>query len=148
MTGTKEYVSAVNDVIAICKDAQQGFQGAANAVKDQKLKTLFQEYSNQRGAFASELQAAVRNLGDEPREPAGVPGALHRGWIALKGAVTGHSEHEILEETERGEDLSVKTYREALGKTLPDQILVIVQSQFEQVQEAHRHIRELRDQTA
>lgn len=65
----------------------------------------------------------------------------------LKGVFTGHNEHQILEETELGEDLSVKHYREALSKALPPQLKPVVQRQYEEVQQAHDRIKSLRNQT-
>ena len=62
--------------------------------------------------------------------------------------LTGHDVHAILVEAERGEDWSLKTYRTALGRTLPPEIAAIMQKQFEEVQEAHDHIQSLRDATA
>lgn len=144
----EDYISAVNSVISICKDAQQGFDGAAKAVKNPAFKALFEEYSVQRGEFVKELQEAVRDLGGKPEDPTGVAGVLHSGWMALKGVLTGHSEHQILEETERGEDLSLKTYRDALSRNLSDQVRQIVQRQYQQIEQAHERIRALRDQTA
>jgi len=66
----------------------------------------------------------------------------------LKGLATGHDVHAILVEAERGEDWSLKTYRTALSKTLPAEIEAIIRKQFEQVQEAHDRIRNLRDASA
>jgi hypothetical protein len=56
--------------------------------------------------------------------------------------------HAVLVEAERGEDWTLKTYRAALGRTLPLEIESIIQKQFEEVQEAHDRIRSLRDSTA
>ena len=142
-----DYLSAVNGVIRICKDAEEGFRGAANAVNDADLKSLFEKLSLQRGNFASELRASVQATGNEPADPSGFAGTLHQGWIVLKGVLTGHNEHQILEETERGEDLSVKHYREALSKAMPPQLKSIVQRQYEEVQQAHDQIKTLRNQT-
>jgi uncharacterized protein (TIGR02284 family) len=141
------FVSAVNHVISICKDAEKGFHGAAKAIESPVLKDTFEKYSAQRAGFVRELQEAVRSFGDQPEDPAGVAGSLHSGWMAVKGALTGHSEHQILEETERGEDLSVKSYREALANQLPDAINSLLQRQYEQVLQAHNQIRSLRDAT-
>jgi uncharacterized protein (TIGR02284 family) len=145
---TTDYLSSVNDVIAICKDAEEGFKGAANAADDPALKTSFEQYSAQRAAFASELSDVVTSLGLTPKSSSGVLGTLHHGWIALKGTLTGHSEHQILEETERGEDLSMSRYRDALQHDLPAQLRSVLQTQFEQVQLAHSRIRFLRDATS
>jgi uncharacterized protein (TIGR02284 family) len=148
MAMTENYVSTINDVIEICKDAEQGFRGAADAVQNASLKSLFQEYSAQRAAFATELQTAVERSGGNPEHPGGAAGKLHSAWMSIKGAFTGHGEHEILAETERGEDLSLKTYRDALSHELPDALRSVVEKQYEIVQNAHARIRRLRDETA
>ncbi len=142
-----DYVSAVNGVIRICKDAEEGFRGAAGAVKDPALKSLFEKLSLQRANFVGELRSSVQATGKEPADPSGLAGTLHQGWIVLKGVLTGHNEHQILEETERGEDLSVKHYREALSAAMPAQLKAVVQRQYEEVQQAHDQIKTLRNQT-
>ena len=145
---SNDYISAVNGVIAVCKDAEEGFRGAANAVKDANMKSVFDEYSRQRAEFANELRAAVKNAGGEPVESSGILGTLHHGWIALKGALTGHSEHQILEETERGEDFSLSRYRDALAHELPTERRPVLERQYQQVQSAHNRIKALRDSSA
>jgi uncharacterized protein (TIGR02284 family) len=112
------------------------------------MKEMFEQYSAQRGQFATELQDAVKGLGFETINPQGLGGVLYAAWINLKGLVTGNDVHAILVEAARGEDWSLKTYRTALGKTLPPEIAAIVQKQFELVQEAHDRIKSLRDATA
>lgn len=146
---TADYISAVNDVISICRDAEEGFSGAAKAVENPTLQNVFEEYSAQRAKFAKELQSAVRAAGGDASDPSGMAGKLHSAWINLKGVLTGHSEHQILVETERGEDLSVQRYRDALDKQdLPPDLRSILQEQYEEVKLAHNHIRNLRDNTA
>jgi uncharacterized protein (TIGR02284 family) len=90
----------------------------------------------------------VKALGFETIDPQGLGGVLYAAWINLKGLATGHDVHAILVEAERGEDWCEKTYRTALGKTLPPEIASIMQKQFEQVQAAHDRMRSLRDATA
>jgi uncharacterized protein (TIGR02284 family) len=149
MPGTlQDYAQAVHEVITVCRDGEQGFRGAAQAVTTPTIKEMFEQYSAQRAQFAAELQGAVKALGFETIDPQGLGGVLYAAWINLKGLATGHNVHAILVEAERGEDWSVKTYRAALGKTLPPEISTIIQKQFEQVQAAHDRIRTLRDSTA
>lgn len=149
MPGTlQDYAQAVHDVISTCRDAEQGFRGAAQVVNAPTMKEMFQQYSAQRAQFAAELQGAVKALGFETTDPQGLGGMLHAGWMNLKGLLTGHDVHAILVETERGEDWSLNTYRSALSKTLPPEIAAIIQKQFEEVQKAHDRIRSLRDSTA
>lgn len=142
------YVGAVNSVISICIDAQQGFEGAAKALHSSSLKSVFEQYSAQHAGFVRELQDILRESGVGSRETARDAGTLHSAWMELKGVPTGQSEHQILTQTERGEDLSLKTYREALREEIPVQLRAILERQLQQVQEAHNWIRRLRDKTA
>ena len=135
-------------MIAVCKDAEEGFRGAASAVKNLSLISLFTEYSSQRARFADQLRAVVAETGNKPSNPSGMAGTVHRGWIVLKGVLTGHSEHQILEETERGEDLSLGKYRDALSKSLPVELKTLLDQQYAEVLQAHNRIKELRDSTA
>ncbi len=149
MPGTlQDYAQAVHNVISICRDAEQGFRGAAHAVNDVTMKDMFTQYSSQRARFAVELQDAVKALGFEVIDPQGLGGMLHASWMSLKGMATGHNVHAILVETERAEDWSLNTYRTALGTTLPAEIRSIIERQLGEVQAAHDRIKTLSDATA
>lgn len=138
-----EVISTLNNLVETCKDGQNGFRTAAEGVKDTKLTTLFNSYSQQRGQFAAELQNEVRNLGGNPEETGSTAAVLHRGWMNVKSAVTGEDEGAVISECERGEDAAVKSYEEALKNNLPADVQMIVGRQFSQVQEAHDRIRSL-----
>jgi uncharacterized protein (TIGR02284 family) len=137
--------NALKDVIGICRAAEQGFRGAANSVKVPALRSMFEKYSTQRGEFADELLEAGRDLRIEIANPIGISGALHAGWMELKGALTGHSERQILEECERGEDLSLKTYRQALNMNIYPEIRTILQRQVAEVESVRSRIGSLLD---
>lgn len=91
---TTDYLSAVNDVIAVCKDAEEGFNGAANAVNDPALKSSFNNILLNAPHSPPNYPAWSR-LGLTPKNSSGVLGTIHHGWIALKGTLTSHSEHQI-----------------------------------------------------
>src|SRR4051794_35979587 len=86
---TNEFISTMNDLIETCKDGEQGFRDAADAVTRTDLRSLFNEYARQRSQFASELQVQVSRIGGDPEKSGSVSGSLHRGWINLKSAITG-----------------------------------------------------------
>src|SRR3569623_1564496 len=109
-----DVVSTMNDLIETCRDGQEGFQQAAEAINDSELKTLFYEYSQQRAQFGAVLMELVRELGGDPTHSGSTAGALHRGWMDLKSAITGGSEESILNEAERGEDSAKDAYKDAL----------------------------------
>jgi uncharacterized protein (TIGR02284 family) len=142
---TSDFVSVLNDLIEVCKDGERGFREAAEGVKNHELRTIFEKYSRQRAEFAAELQVEVSRIGGSPEKSGSAAGALHRGWINLKAAVTGKNDHAILEEAERGEDGAVSGYRDALSKDLPSDFVAIIRKQYDAIQVAHREIRGLRD---
>jgi uncharacterized protein (TIGR02284 family) len=141
-------VSVLNNLIETCKDGQNGFQEAAESVEDSSLKSLFYEYSQQRAKFAGELQALVRDLGGDPENSGSLAANLHRRWIDIKSLVTGKDDHAILSECERGEDVAKNAYQDALKANLPTNVLTVVQSQAQAVQEAHDRVKSLRNSSS
>ena len=138
----------IDDLIQTLKDGQEGFKQAAEAVSDPKLKSLFRDYSDQRSRFATVLQSEARRQGEtEPETSSSATGALHRGWINLKSAITGGDEHAILAECERGEDSAVEEYKKALDDGLSPSARELVSLQFPEIKAAHDRIRSLRDAT-
>ena len=144
----QEAATAISRVISICRDAEQGFRGAANAARDPELKEMFVQYSEQYGGFAAKLQEAVKALGYDAESPTGLGGMIYGGWIELKAVVTSHDRHGILVEAERGEEWILSTYRDAVEKSLPVGIRPIVEAQREEVEKAHEYLKQRRDATA
>ncbi len=140
--------SILNDLIQTCKDGQQGFQEAANHVKDANVRAMFLEYSQQRSRFAGELQQEVMGLGGDPEKTGTTLGALHRGWIDFKTKVTGQSDAAAINEAESGEDAAMSAYQKALEKTLPNNIRDLIEGQYQGVRNAHARVRSLKVRTS
>lgn len=140
-----DVISCLNGLIETCRDGQQGFREAATGVERPDLKSLFAEFSQQRAEFAGVLQELVRNLGGDAETEGSFAGAIHRGWMDLKSAITGKDEDAILNECERGEDSAKENYADAAEKNLPANIASVVQQQYQAVLAAHNRIKQLRD---
>lgn len=139
--------SILNDLIQPPKDGEQGFRDSAAELKSPALKSLAQELSRQRAQFAGELQGLAEALGDEsPAESGSVSGALHRGWIQLKSAISSHDDRAILAEAERGEDVAVAAYKDALSKDLAPDVRAVVQQQAAAILVAHNKVKAFRDE--
>ena len=139
-----DVADTLNGLIETCKDGQQGFQTAADKVKDPSLKSLFSKYASQRASYAQELQSAVSALGEKPSESGHVVAGLHRGWINLKEALASDEDKAVINEAEAGEDAAKKAYSEATQKSLPANIQTLVQKQYQGVLEAHGVVRDLK----
>lgn len=136
----------LNELLMANKDAEQGYQAAADAVPVPALVELFEGYALQRGKFVRELDERIRVLRSTPVETGTPLGALHRGWMGLKAATDSNETHALLAECERGEDMALKAYGAALKKAdIDPQSRIIIQRQYELVQAAHDRVRQLRD---
>jgi len=142
---TNDTISILNGLIQTCKDGQDGFKDAAEGIQRSELKTVFYELSQQRAEFSGVLQELVRSLGGEPETEGTMTGALHRGWIDIKSAVTGQDEGSILNECERGEDSAKDAYAKALESVMPSNVRDVVSQQSQAILVAHNRIRALRN---
>jgi uncharacterized protein (TIGR02284 family) len=144
----KEIIATLNDLIETCKDGEDGFRACADDIKDAQLKLSFAERAQGCAAAAIELQELVRALGGAPETTSSVSGALHRRWLDIKSLITGKDNLAILTECERGEDVAIKSYRNALDKDLPDSVRTVVERQFKGVRHNHERVRHLRNSAA
>ncbi len=145
-TNDDKALLVLNLLIQAGKDAEQGFQTAAQCVNDAALARLFHDYATQRGKFIAELQDRVRTLRSDIPATGSAGAALHRQWMDLKAANERDQIHALLTECERGEDIAVMAYRDALKERDVDaQTRALIQRQYEQVQAAHDRVKQLRD---
>ena len=138
----------LNELIETLKDGQKGYAEAMTDVKDTHLKDLFKKFAVQRAGYITELEDQMFKLDMKPdtNEGASITGAVHHAWINLKSLVTGHDNHAILAECERGEDVAKKAY-EVAGKAqdLPGALKSIIEKQAQGINAAHDEIRGLRN---
>ena len=138
--------SVLNDLVETSKDGEKGFNTAADDTKNPDLKTTFRRHAQECARSAADLQQLVSRLGSKPEAHGSVAGAVHRGWVNLKSAVTPRTDLAILEECERGEDVAKARYGKALESGLPPDIRQVVERQYAGVMRNHGEIRDLRDQ--
>lgn len=139
-------IKTLNKLIETSKDGEYGFQACTEYLKSEELKSLFLRRAEECRQAVTDLQAMVVQHGGSAEDTGTASGALHRGWVAVKGTLAGYSDLAILEETERGEDTAMERYREALQAGLPDDARALVERQFEGVKRNHAQVRSLRDQ--
>lgn len=138
-----EVVSILNELIETCENGTHGFKTASDAVENPAAKALFASRLPNIMRGESELKAEVRRLGGDPDTRGTIAGAIHRGWIDLKAAVTGKNEEAIVMECERGEEHAAHAYEEALQKDLPFDTRAIVERQYRGVVENLERVRAL-----
>jgi uncharacterized protein (TIGR02284 family) len=141
--------AVLEDLIETLEDGRKGFQEAAEKLRaggHGDLAQKMSEFSAQRAQFSAELRKAAGSMGHEIKESGSAAGALHRGWIAVKDALTGDDAHAILAAAETGEDHAVDQFEDVLTKELPSSIQDVVAKQATAVRAAHDAVKALRDQ--
>ena len=141
-----DITDTLNDLIETSKDGELGFTACAKHVASTDLQQLFSARAAECRAAASELQAMVSDYGGKPETDGSTTGALHRGWVAVRGSLAGYSDEAMLEECERGEDAALGRYRAALrSEGLPEAVRAVIARQQLGVQANHDQIKRLRD---
>lgn len=141
-----DVVKTLNKLIETCKDGEYGFRTSGEHVKSAQIRELFMKRADECRQAAAELQSLVVQHGGSAEDSGSSAGAMHRGWVAVKGALAGYTDLAMLEETERGEDVALASYRRALEQDLPPNVRNVVEQHLQGVQRNHDQVRMLRDQ--
>lgn len=141
-----ETTDVLRELLQTCRDREQGYRTARDGIRNIELQQLFESYAQQSVRLAHELQEALRQHGGHPEAGGSVAGAAFRGWMQLKAALTRGDEGAVLAECERGEDVATERYQRALQQPVPDAVRTLISRQWNELEQAHNHIRMLRDE--
>ena len=140
--------ATVKELIKTLEDGRDGFAKAGERLQNDSAPDVsrkFQEFSARRGAMADELRRTASLSDYKVPEGGTVGGAVHRGWIAVKDALTGDSPSAVISAAEQGEDHAKSKFRDALeDKSLSPAVREIVQRQAAEVQAAHDYVSSLK----
>lgn len=134
----------LNSLIETCRDGARGFTLAADHVGSRDLKEFFANAARQREQFATELVPYAQRLGGGQDAEGTALGAVHRGWMKIKDAITNYDEDAVMGEAVRGEAAAASTYAEAVMGVLPPDARPIIDKQYEQIRYAQRELDQLR----
>ena len=112
---------AAKELVETLKDGERGFASAAEKLRNDdrpEWATTLQRFSEQRAGFHREIVAMGHEYGDDVDNSGTATAALHRGWIALKDALTGDDAGSVLGAAVTGEDHAVREYEKALEQDL------------------------------
>lgn len=148
MENTQATVQILNDLIQINNDRIEGYQRASKDLQDDsiELKSLFTRLIGQSQGYKLALGTEVSAFGKDIETGTTTSGKIHRVWLDVKAAFTGHDTHNVLEECEFGEDAILKAYRTALeDENLPAYLRETISQQESELLDAHDEIKALRD---
>lgn len=121
MSTDNNFNNNIKDVIERNIDACQGYEKAAEKVKNPQLSNAFRNQARQRKDFAMSLEAQTNVLGADARqkiENGSFEGNLHRTWMDIKTAFSSDKDEAVLEECIRGEKEALEEYDELLKESV------------------------------
>lgn len=141
----EDTVKTLNGLLEICRDGEFGFRECATHTQASHLKIVMAQRAEDCRLAEVDLMTLIMQMGGNCDEGGTAMGAVHRGWVAVKGTITGYSDLDMLNECERAEDVALAHYRKALIHHLPDAAHALVKHQTSGAQRNHDQIKALRD---
>lgn len=143
--GDEETVDVLNELSEALRDGDYGFTTAAGYTDSSHLKALLARRASECREAAQELQSLIGRLGGEATEGGSATGALHRGWVSVRGTVSHYSDEAMLQECERGEEAAMAAFVKALTSNLPPGIRNLVERQSQSVRRSQGEVQAMRD---
>ena len=143
MTDDKD---VAKELVETLKDGERGYADAADKVRDSdraEWATTLERLSKQRADFHREIVELGHEYQDDVDESGSAAAALHRGWIALKDALSGDDAGSVLSAAVTGEDHAVSEYESALERDLSAGFRDVVARQHAAVVAARDEIKAL-----
>ncbi len=142
---SKDTIAALQELIRINIDSQDGFRYASEQIEDLSLQQTFLRLADERQANAQELAAYVEWNGSDARTEGSYAAAVHRSWLSIRQLLSSDDVYAVLAEAESGEDQIKHAYEDALRGTAGSAMNDVLMTQFSKVKAGHDYIRELRD---
>lgn len=137
---------AAKELVETLRDGERGYTHAAEKVRDGEHAAwagTLERLAQQRAEFRQEIVSLGHEYGDDVDESGTATAALHRGWIALKDALTGDDPQGVLGAAVTGEDHAISEYDKALELELSDGFRTVVQRQKAAVVAARDEVKAL-----
>lgn len=140
--------SAAKELVETLRDGEQGYASAAEKLRDgdrAEWAATLQGFSEQRADFRREIVELGHEYAEDVDQSGTATAALHRGWIALKDALTGDDAGSVLAAVETGENHAVSEYEKALQGDLSEGFRDVVTRQHAAVVAARDEIKALQE---
>ena len=142
-----EQLHHLEDLIAVAKDSELGYETAAAHVGDDRLATIFADYAKQRAGFVKDLKDEVaRETGEVPADSGTISGTVFRGWMSVKSSISGGSPEAIVAACETGEDSAEAAYERVVNMDVTGRTRSLVDAQWSKIKEAHHRMLNLKAQ--
>lgn len=137
---------AAEELVETLRDGEKGFTAAADKLREgdrPEWASVMQRFAEQREGFRREIVELGHAYGEDVDSSGTAAAAMHRGWIALKDALTGDDAGSVLGAAVTGENHAVSKYEEVLAMDLSAGFRDVVSRQHQGVVAARDEVKAL-----
>jgi uncharacterized protein (TIGR02284 family) len=117
-------IDSLNKLLKLNLDAAEGYEYAAENIKNDNFKNFLKSYALRRKRYAEELRKNILSMGGEPDRSNGTVGEVHQAFMDLRKSVNSDNDQDsaLLQECVRGEGEALIQYEKLLKSTdlIPD----------------------------
>ncbi|MDO8678184.1 MAG: PA2169 family four-helix-bundle protein [Acidobacteriota bacterium] len=135
--------AVLNTLIETCKDGERGLLHAAELVSNPELKSFFTDTAYRRAQFATNLLPYAQRLGGAATADGTAAASIHRRWMDVRSAWSGHDDGAVVAEARRGDSVTVLAFKSAVEGALPATVRDLVEHEYAVVRESHLRFADL-----
>ena len=137
----------LKEVGKIIRDSEEGYRHSANDIDDWQLRSMFLELARVRGEQGDEIDRLLQRFGAEAVAKGGsTSGTLHRTFVDLKAAITGHNRQAVIGEVVRGESYAESVFDKALRADVPADVRQVLQRHHNSVRDSRDRVRRMQQE--
>ena len=138
----------LNQLIAVCRDAEQFYTYAADKVGSPQLQPLLRETAGLHREIGDALRPQVSGAGASPAEGGTFAGKLRQMKGGLKATFASDTEAALVPELEQTEQSVVQAFEGALAEPMDPAAKTLVAGKLEVLKATHARIAEIARQCA
>jgi len=138
----------LNQLIAVCRDAEEFYGYAADKVGASQLQPLLRETAGLHREIGDALRPHVSGAGASPAEGGTFAGKLRQMKGGLKATFASDTEAALVPELEETEQAVVQAFENALAEPMDPTAKTLVAGKLEVLKATHERIAEIARQSA
>jgi uncharacterized protein (TIGR02284 family) len=138
----------LNQLIAVCRDAEEFYTYAADKVGSSQLQPLLRETAGLHREIGDALRPHVSGAGASPAEGGTFAGKLRQMKGGLKATFASDTEAALVPELEQTEQSVVQAFEGALAEPVDPAAKTLVAGKLEVLKATHARIAEIARQSA
>ena len=146
MVTNDNLVNVLEEIIEKNRDAEKGYEKAAENADSQYLRDYFTRKSTERASFCADLKREMAANYDDFDDDGSFTGTMHRAWMDIKNFFSADNDEAMLEEAIKGDKAAVEEYNDVLNdNTLPVGLATVIRDQKMKIQADLNKIKSLED---